>query len=40
MSLYRIFYTTGIEHSPPSATATGWERKLWHMGREKAEDGW
>jgi hypothetical protein len=24
------FYTTGIEHSPTSATGTGWERTVWH----------
>ena len=23
------FYTTGIEHSPTSATGTGWERTPW-----------
>jgi hypothetical protein len=23
-------YTTGMEHSPTSATATGWERTPWH----------
>jgi hypothetical protein len=26
----RIFYTTGMEHSPTSATGTGWERTPWH----------
>ena len=25
-----IFYTTGMEHSPTSATGTGWERTPWH----------
>jgi hypothetical protein len=24
------FYTTGMEHSPTSATGTGWERTSWH----------
>ena len=24
------FYTTGIEHSPKSATGTGWQRTPWH----------
>ena len=24
------FYTTGIEHSPTSATGTSWERTPWH----------
>jgi len=24
------FYTTGMEHSPKSATGTGWERTPWH----------
>jgi hypothetical protein len=24
------FYTTGMEHSPASATGTGWERTPWH----------
>jgi len=23
------FYTTGMEHSPTSATGTAWERTLW-----------
>jgi len=23
------FYTTGMEHSPTSATGTGWERTPW-----------
>jgi len=23
------FYTTGMEHSPTSATGTGWERTTW-----------
>ena len=24
------FYATGMEHSPTSATGTGWERTPWH----------
>jgi hypothetical protein len=24
------FYTTGMEHSPTSATCTAWERMPWH----------
>jgi hypothetical protein len=24
------FYTSGVEHSPTSATATGWEPMPWH----------
>jgi hypothetical protein len=24
------FYTMGMEHSPTSATGTGWERTAWH----------
>jgi hypothetical protein len=27
------FYTTWMEHSPTSATGTGWERTPWHGGR-------
>jgi hypothetical protein len=27
------FYTTGMEHSPTSATGTGWERTPWHAKR-------
>jgi hypothetical protein len=33
------FYTTGMEHSPTSATGTGWERTPWHAvpsGRQQA----
>jgi uncharacterized membrane protein YeaQ/YmgE (transglycosylase-associated protein family) len=26
------FYTTGMEHSPTSATRTGWERTPWRSG--------
>jgi len=31
------FYTTGMEHSPTSATGTGWERTPWRdaAGRER-----
>ena len=28
-----IFYTTGMEHSPASATGTAWERTPWHATR-------
>jgi hypothetical protein len=31
------FYTTGMEHSPTSATGTAWERTSWHA-RQRA--GW
>ena len=27
------FYLTGMEHSPTSATGTGWERTPWHATR-------
>ena len=27
------FYTTGMEHSPTSATGTAWERTPWHVPR-------
>jgi len=30
------FYTTGMEHSPTSATGTGWERTSWHATRRAA----
>jgi hypothetical protein len=36
------FYTTGMEHSPTSATGTGWERTPWHATRRGGgvdEDG-
>ena len=29
------FYTTGMEHSPTSATGTGWEPTPWH-GTQRA----
>jgi hypothetical protein len=30
------FYTTGMEHSPTSATGTGWERTPWHAAQRAA----
>jgi hypothetical protein len=27
------FYTTAMDHSPTSATGTGWERMPWHALR-------
>ncbi len=30
------FYTTGMEHSPTSATGIGWERTLWHATQRSA----
>jgi len=30
------FYTSGIEHSPTSATGTGWERTPWHATQRAA----
>src|SRR5207244_5475294 len=30
------FYTTGMEHSPTSATGTGWERTPWHATQRAA----
>ena len=30
------FYTTGMEHSPPSATGTGWEPTPWHATQRAA----
>jgi hypothetical protein len=30
------FYTTGMEHSPTSATGTGWEPTQWHTTRRAA----
>jgi hypothetical protein len=30
------FYTTGMEHSPTSATGTGWERTPWHATQQAA----
>jgi hypothetical protein len=30
------FYTTGVEHSPISATGTAWERTPWHATQRAA----
>jgi len=30
------FYTTGMEHSPTSATGTAWERTPWHAVQRAA----
>jgi len=30
------FYTTGMQHSPTSATGTGWERTPWHATQRAA----
>jgi hypothetical protein len=30
------FYTTGMEHSPTSATGTGWECTPWHAVQRAA----
>jgi hypothetical protein len=32
------FYTTGMEHSPTSATGTGWERIAWRAVQGAAWD--
>jgi len=32
------FYTSGMEHSPTSATGTGWERTPWHAMQREALD--
>ena len=32
------FYTTGMEHSPTSATGTGWERTSWHAVQGAAQE--
>jgi hypothetical protein len=32
------FYTSGMEHSPTSATGTGWERTPWHATQRAAWD--
>jgi hypothetical protein len=29
------FYTTGMEHSPTSATGTAWERTPWHATQRR-----
>jgi hypothetical protein len=33
------FYTTGTEHSPTSATGTGWEPTSWHATQPAAWGG-
>jgi hypothetical protein len=33
---WRATYTTGMEHSPTSATGTGWERTPWHATQRAA----
>jgi hypothetical protein len=32
------FYTTGMEHSPTSATGTGWELTPWHATQRAARE--
>ena len=32
------FYTTGMEHSPTSATGTAWERTPWHAAQRAARE--
>jgi len=32
----RQFYTTGMDHSPTSATGTAWERTPWHATQRAA----
>jgi hypothetical protein len=32
------FYTTGMEHSPTSATGTGWGRPPWHAAQRAARE--
>jgi hypothetical protein len=32
------FYTTGMEHSPTSATASAWERTPWHAVQGAARE--
>jgi len=32
------FYTSGMEHSPTSATGTGWERTPWHATQQAARE--
>ena len=32
------FYTSGMEHSPTSATGTGWERTPWHAVQGAARE--
>jgi hypothetical protein len=38
MRLARSPSATGIEHSPTSATGTGWERTPWHATQRAAWD--
>jgi hypothetical protein len=33
---HATFHTTGMEHSPTSATGTGWERTPWHATQRAA----
>ena len=33
---WATFYTTGMEHSPTSATGTAWERTPWHATQRAA----
>ena len=33
------FYTTGMEHSPTSATGTAWERTPWRATQRAAWEG-
>ncbi len=33
-----MFYTSGMEHSPTSATGTGWERMPWHATQRAARE--
>jgi hypothetical protein len=33
------FYTTGMEHSPTSATGTGWQRTPWQATRRAGAAG-
>ena len=35
-ALMRDLYTTGMEHSPTSATGAGWERTPWHATQRAA----
>ena len=32
------FYASGMEHSPTSATGTGWERTPWHATQRAARE--
>src|SRR5437899_3351350 len=35
---HATFYTTGMEHSPTSATGSAWERTPWHAVQGAAGD--